>query len=387
MKEKNLIRSCPICQNKRGSVLYKQQFLLPETHILPSESDIVSCSHCGFVFADTPASQQTYDQYYTEMSKYEEATYVNHDSSLFIDRADWISSVVKDKKSSIIDIGCGNGQLLLELKKLGFSNLTALDPSSKCIEAIRQQGISGIHSSVFDLPVSTKYDNAILSGVLEHICDITGIIKRLKLLLNQDSLLHVCVPDAARYCEYDTIPFDYFNIEHINHFDETSLYNVGFAFGLEIVNFIKTEITIGILSQPIIFCSYCNRNRKAIDWSGYSHRMIMEYIDRTQQNQTINQTIAQLSQSGEEIIVWGAGNYTSRLLTDSGLDKCNIVMFVDNDKHKQGNTLNNKPVCPSTAISNLINNPTIVVAAAIFVDEIIGEIKNMRLPNQIVALK
>jgi len=69
-----LLRACPICLNtSKGYVLHTQSFALPEGHLLSGarKYDVVSCSKCGFVYADTPVKQDAYDKYYTEMSKYE----------------------------------------------------------------------------------------------------------------------------------------------------------------------------------------------------------------------------------------------------------------------------------------------------------------------------
>ena len=386
MRENSLQRPCPICRNATGELLHTQKFILPDNHILPSKYDVVTCENCGFIFADTTANQETYDRYYSEMSKYDMA-YVNSDTLLFIERAAWINTLVHNKATSIIDVGCGNGQLLLELRKLGFSNLTALDPSPKCIEDIQQQGINGIAGSIFDITSSIRYDAIVLSGVLEHICDVAKIIQTIKSLAKPDGLLLICVPDASRYQDYDTVSFDYFNIEHINHFDETSLINLGFFHGLRVVNFFKTTIKLPQVEQPVIFCAYCNDDKTATDWRNYSKKMVLEYIAHTRKNQTANIIIDKLAKSGEEIVIWGAGNYTNRLLAASNLSKCNIVMLVDNDKHKQGTSINGKPICSPNDLLNVRNAPTIIIAAVVFHNEIIAEIKRMGLPNKVIVLK
>ncbi|MEI6423715.1 MAG: methyltransferase domain-containing protein [Lentisphaerota bacterium] len=365
MNIKELYRPCPICLNSKcGEILHTQKFMLPDNHILPSQYDVVSCANCGFVFADTQANQETYDRYYAEMSKYE-MDYTESNTSMFVERAAWINTVIHDKNAEIIDVGCGNGQLLLELRKLGFSNITAFDPSQKCIRTIQQLGINGVVGSIFDITSSMQYDTIILSGVLEHICNVTKLMKTLKSLSKPGGLLLVCVPDASRYRDYDTVPYDYFNIEHINHFDETSLINLGFFHGLQVVNFFKTTISFLNAEQPVIFCAYRNEGNAATDWRRYSTKMMLAYINHTQKNETFNHVIGKLAKSGEELVIWGAGNYTSRLLAVSNLSKCNILMLIDNDKHKQGTSINGKPVCPPNALLNTRNFPTILVASAI----------------------
>lgn len=69
---KHLLRPCPICDNLSGNILHKQIFSLQKNSILPNEYDVVSCSKCGFVFADTSANQNKYSEYYLSFSKYED---------------------------------------------------------------------------------------------------------------------------------------------------------------------------------------------------------------------------------------------------------------------------------------------------------------------------
>ena len=387
MNKNILLRGCPVCQNiERAELLHTQEFTLSNNHLLPEKYDVIACGRCGFVYADTSANQDAYDKYYAEMSKYD-MNYTCADSLLYIDRAKWINTFICNRTDSIIDIGCGNGQLLLELQKLGLSDLTGLDPSEKCVSDLKKKGINGITSSIFSISTSRKYDCAILSGVLEHIYDVGKIMETMKQLLKQRGFLFVCVPDASRYQDYDSIPFDYFNIEHINHFDETSLINLGFFHGLRVVNFFKTTIKLPQMEQPVIFCAYCNGDKTAMDWRNYSKKMVLKYIAHTRKNQTANIIIDKLAKSGEEIVIWGAGNYTNRLLAASNLSKCNIVMLVDNDKHKQGTSINGKPICSPNDLLNVRNAPTIIIAAVVFHNEIIAEIKRMGLPNKVIVLK
>lgn len=65
---KKLLCACPVCLDaSNGFVLHTQSFVLPEGHLLSDARryDIVSCCKCGFVYADTPVKQDTYDKYYT----------------------------------------------------------------------------------------------------------------------------------------------------------------------------------------------------------------------------------------------------------------------------------------------------------------------------------
>lgn len=387
MNKDKLLRVCPVCRNTSGAeLLHTQEFTLPDNHLLPEKYDVITCNRCGFVYADTSALQTDYDKYYAEMSKYD-MNYTDCKSSLYIDRAAWISSFIRNRNDSIIDIGCGNGLLLRELKKLGLSDLTGVDPSEKCISDLTTQGIHGISSSIFSISINKKYDCSILSGVLEHIYDVPKLMETIKQLLKRHGLLFVCVPDASRYHNYDSIPFDYFNVEHINHFDETSLLNIGFYHGFTAISFLKTTITLAGTTQPMIFCVYANEEEPFSLWPSYSQNCIIKYIEHTKNIAGIKNTIDHLIETKEEIIIWGAGNFTSRMLACSGLDRCNIILIVDKDKHKQGTSIGGRRIYAPEAILSMSSTTTILVCAAVFSDDIIAEIKSMSINNKIIVLK
>lgn len=386
MKKQNLHRACPICRNKdEAEQLLSEKFILSDNHPLPSINDIVSCNNCGFVFTDTPGKQEIYDKYYSEMSKYE-MDFIATDSLMYIERAAWIKLFIHNTNDSIIDVGCGNGQLLIELQKLGYTDLTGLDPSMKSIRGLNAKGIQGTTNSIFSFSTTKKFDCVILSGVMEHIYDIYRIMENIKQFLKLNGLFFVFVPDAARYRNYDTVPFDYFNVEHINHFEETSLLNLGFQHGFITISFLKTTITLGQTRQPVLFWAYKNVKMAAVDMRVYSRNCIIEYLAQTKECSMIFKKINKLIETKEEIILWGAGNFSSRLLAGFGLDQCNIVMIVDNDKHKHGTIINGKNVYPPKAILERKINSTILIGAAVFYKEILDEIQQMGLNNKIIAL-
>jgi len=45
----------------------------------------------------------------------------------------WVATKI-DKKASVLDLGCGNGILLIQLAKQGFDNLTGVDYSASAID-------------------------------------------------------------------------------------------------------------------------------------------------------------------------------------------------------------------------------------------------------------
>ncbi len=231
---KEACRSCPVCANNAVEVLHHQRFVLPTESRLPQAFDVVWCPSCGFAYADTPASQETYDRYYADFSKYEDnltSTGGGHspaDLRRLLETANTIASVAPHRSARVLDIGCGNGGLLAALKALGYSSLVGVDPSPTCCERTRLAcGGEAMAGSLRALPPGLgAFDVVVLSHVLEHVLDLGAAVGKLADLLSESGVVYVEVPDAARYADCLVAPFQDFNTEHINHFDLSSLRNL-----------------------------------------------------------------------------------------------------------------------------------------------------------------
>ena len=107
-----------------------------------------------------------------------------------------------DKNAEIIDIGCGFGQTLLQLKKLGYTNIKGIDISNESVNYCTSIGLNVIKiNNLSDYKISNMVQNdfAIMSHVLEHI-DKNEIINTLKIIkddvLKLTGKLCVMVPNA-----------------------------------------------------------------------------------------------------------------------------------------------------------------------------------------------
>jgi hypothetical protein len=117
-------RPCPICKTGEVELLHSQRFALHEEHPLSSGYDVVACTSCGFVYADTSVTQADYDRFYAEHSKYED---VKTGTGGVENSFDWkrqqetalqIANFLQNTSVSILDVGCANGGMLKALKEL-----------------------------------------------------------------------------------------------------------------------------------------------------------------------------------------------------------------------------------------------------------------------------
>ncbi len=108
----------------------------------------------------------------------------------------------KDKSLNVLDIGCGLGQMLLNLKNRGFNNLRGIDINNESISACRSKGL--YVEKIEDIrdyarKSNLKFDRIIMSHVLEHL-EKDSIIETLacikKYLLSKNGLFFLMVPNA-----------------------------------------------------------------------------------------------------------------------------------------------------------------------------------------------
>src|SRR3972149_6740596 len=97
-------RNCPLCGNARSTILYQQKYSNHFAH------NIAICNKCGFVFVSNLPNQKYYDKYYGMFSKYEENRDSKFHEETFLTIKTFLNTL--NKKTRILDIGCGNGHLL-----------------------------------------------------------------------------------------------------------------------------------------------------------------------------------------------------------------------------------------------------------------------------------
>lgn len=77
-----------------------------------------------------------------------------------------------ENKNSILDIGCGRGEFLLELKERGKENLLGIDLNSDMVKTAREKGLDIIHGDAIAYLQSDsqrKFDAIFSSQVIEHL--------------------------------------------------------------------------------------------------------------------------------------------------------------------------------------------------------------------------
>jgi hypothetical protein len=390
-------RACPICDNIETELLHTQKFVLPEGHPLSKGYDVVYCCECGFVYADTSVSQAEYDLFYAKYSIYEDnkpttgAIKSPWDRKRFAEAANFISSFLTDRKTSILDIGCANGEFLKAFKELGYTKLFGVDPSPKCVENVHRLGIDAQMGCLSDSLSFGHYDCILMSHVLEHVSNLKGVLGALCFANERHkTYVYIEVPNASRYNDYVFAPFQDFNTEHINHFSQLCLENLINLSGFSIITKGEKEIesSPGMPYPAIYSLSVIDNlcpNQFSITKDVELVSNISDYIAKSEKILAkIDTKIKQVLTQSNRLIVWGTGQLLIKLLAETSLAKVDIVAFVDNNPINQGRMLRDAPIISPELIRNLPH--PILVTTILHQREIAKQIKFLGLSNSIIYL-
>lgn len=113
---------------------------------------------------------------------------------LYITKKEFVINFLKNFKKdiAILDIGCGEGVFIEELKKIGFQKIIGIDKNYSSRDVIR--------GDILNLPLrENSFDVALLLDVIEHIPlkFQKDAIREIKRILKNNGILIVSVPNLA----------------------------------------------------------------------------------------------------------------------------------------------------------------------------------------------
>jgi SAM-dependent methyltransferase len=100
------------------------------------------------------------------------------------------------REGSILEIGCGGGHLMMQLQRLGYRELTAMDWEENLRAPVEARGIEFVSGDIEgDLDISASFDRIILNNVIEHLAHPKQVIGRLKALLRPQGRILLLTPN------------------------------------------------------------------------------------------------------------------------------------------------------------------------------------------------
>lgn len=387
--------NCPTCGSSRVNVFYTvERTPAHSVLLLDTQEEALSyptgrialglCSHCGFI------SNTAFDSKLHEYAARYEAT--QSFSPTFSAFSRKLAQDLVERYSlhgkSIIEIGCGQGEFLLELCELGGNFGTGFDPAYRG-ESItseakdRVQFIADFYSEKYR---AYRGDFVCCKMTLEHIPNTLEFMTsvRQSITENPDCVVFFQIPNAE-YVLRDTAFWDVY-YEHCSYFTSTSLTYLFERSGFSVLRvytvyddqYLIIEATPGdvdqtpSLHQDAVEALQVQTNRFAND---------VQQLREQWQAQ-----IADMAQRGQRVVIWGGGSKGVAFLTTLGLyDQVRYV--VDINPRKAGKFMagtGQEIVQPS--FLREYQPDVVIVMNPVYCDEIGGMLAEMNLSPSLLSM-
>lgn len=231
-------RNCPVCGQHGPQLLHLNTLAVVDG--LDMSYRLSRCDICGFHYASELPSESDYRRYYENLSKYDVQASVSaldrqriNAAAAFLEQA----SIPKDAR--ILDLGCGFGAFLAELRNRGWKNLSGADPAPQSArQAFEQFGLNCVKrgglSDIQQIAEVTSADLVCLMAVIEHLPELRRDLSQLLDRLKPGARLLIEVPALDLFEADSGEPFGELSLEHIQFFSLQSLNNLLSGLGAQV---------------------------------------------------------------------------------------------------------------------------------------------------------
>jgi 2-polyprenyl-3-methyl-5-hydroxy-6-metoxy-1,4-benzoquinol methylase/ribosomal protein S27E len=271
------ITKCNIC----GKTLFESLFYEKDKlHKIRGKFGVVKCLSCGLIFINPQPSFKELKKYYPKKYySFDKIRTLSKDKNvrlkLFLYRLYYdknnhrpflraifypikylIRTTEVSSKYKILDVGCGSGQFLYEMKKLGIKELHGVEPGGFDQKSAIKYGLKIKKTDLLAENYPNSYFDLItMSHVLEHTNNPSQIIKETKRILKQKGKLIISVPNS-RSLNFFLFRKNWFNLDvprHLFTFNDINLPNLLRKNGFKIIklNYLGNFIDIGSIEYVL----------------------------------------------------------------------------------------------------------------------------------------
>lgn len=359
--------------------------------------DVVQCPRCAAAYADALAAPADYAAYYENCSKYDRIGGLEDISAIDRCRARFAGQFVAENVTAcdrVLDLGCGSGVLLAQLRGVGARRLNGIDPAPHAQEsAQRLFGLDGVRQGTiveanrhFELD---RFDLLCMTAVLEHLANPLEILRSVASQMAAQATLLIEVPALEGFSRPPLEPYGELSLEHINFFSAGSLIEMAARAGLHpLATAILSLWPLGADSLFVLLRKDApsSAGTRANDWplggsravahagangsaelgaAGAERRFMGEYLAESARATVPVLARASSALRGGDALLWGAGSHSARLLPmleRLGLEG-NIRSIVDANPNLHGRTFGRHEV---ESIEALANRPEATVIISSF---------------------
>ena len=365
-------RLCEICASGYLDLIHRQRFLFP-AQARALHYDVVACQACGFAFASDIPDQAMLNSFYQEAEHHLHQEVPAGLSRIHDDFFAFVQKHVPLPESlRMLDIGSGMGHFLSRFKAVGVVELLGIEPSPAAARLGREiYGIEIRTETLDTLAVGRSFGLVSLCGVLEHIADLERSAGQIADLVEEGGYLFIAVPDVLSFgAAPPAEAFLEFALEHINFFSATSLDNLLSGAGFEKVEVISQHNDFYDNHYLLAVYRKTSSRMEAPNIDRASASSLRRYVAFSKEKLAYVEVLArQLEESGEPVVIWGAGALTSRLLCDTRLAQVNLRAVIDRNKNLQGKSLLGVAISASESVVQHAG-ATVFIASTTYGEEI-----------------
>ena len=265
------MNACIICQNKTGNIEYR----LKEMQLgLREWFNYQLCAQCGSMQIE--AVPENLAKYYPNKNYYSFNTQIKNTKLSYIAIAkakfliynqfnligalmsigykmpnyyQWVKNSQTAFNDRILDVGSGNGALLISLHKIGFTNLSGIDPFID--NDINYGGIKILKKDL--LQENNTFDLIMMHHSLEHMHNPIEVLQKAHSLLSKDGRLLVRIPIMDNY-GWKTYGTDWSQLDAPRHLfipSEKGMRNLALQAGFTITKFEYDTTDFSIWSSEL----------------------------------------------------------------------------------------------------------------------------------------
>lgn len=212
-----ILKECNLCKNKNFEFLFTGQDTL---HNISGKFNLYRCKNCGLMFINPQPTIKELERYYPK-NYYSFSRITKSDSlkiklklflynlyynpqkrnillrALFLPLRGFVRGTLIKSKAKILDVGCGSGQFLYEMKTLGM-NAYGVEPGSIDENEAKKERLNIVNGTLENAKYPDNFFDIItINHVLEHVNDPAGTIKEMFRILKRGGMLIIGVPSYS----------------------------------------------------------------------------------------------------------------------------------------------------------------------------------------------
>ncbi len=205
---------------------------------------VLACGHCGLPQIVKPIDPNIlYRQFNYNFSSWKPEPH----------QPDELETIGKlPKRQSVFEIGCNDGLFMAKLRERGAKTLVGVEPNPVSGKIASERGIK-VYPDMLSPALcqdavarAGKFDLVVARQVLEHLVDFENFFECVKLVLRDDGLLFIDVPDFAPGCAVGDVSVLW--EEHVSYFTEATLLALLARHGFEPLSVKKYNFSGGSLA-------------------------------------------------------------------------------------------------------------------------------------------